>query len=73
MLSPANQWPLPGHVDPHLVPCAFCRRRLRIGGKPVFATCSCKAFGPRVTVVALLAGAAVALGGGLRWLSRRKK
>lgn len=71
MLSPANQWPLPGQVDPHLLPCAFCRRRLRFGGKPVFTSCSYQAFGPPVTVAALAAGA-LALLGSAWWLGRRK-
>ena len=73
MLTPTNQWPLPGQVDPNLTPCAFCRRRLHIGGKPVFQSCSCKAFGPPVTIVALVAGALAALGGGIWWLGRRKR
>lgn len=73
MISPANPLPLPGQIDPHLVPCAFCRRRLYIGGKPVFTSCSCKAFGPPVTVVALVAGTLLALGGGIWWLSQRNK
>ena len=55
------------------MPCAFCRRRLRIGGKPVFASCSCQAFGPAVTVAALAAGALALLGGGMWWLSRRER
>ncbi len=73
MISPANHWPLPGQIDPNLVPCAFCRRRLHVGGKPLFTSCSCKAFGPPVTIVALVAGALLALGGGIWWLSRRNK
>ncbi|MGI4740833.1 MAG: hypothetical protein ACRYG7_37160 [Janthinobacterium lividum] len=73
MISPAAQWPLPGQVDPKLMPCVFCRRRLRIGGKPVFANCSCQAFGPPVTVAALVAGALAVLGGSIWWLSRRKR
>ena len=71
MISPATQWPLPGQVDPQLLPCAFCRRRLRVNGKPVFASCSCQAFGPPVTVAALAAGA-LALLGGLWWLRQRR-
>ena len=73
MTFPANQWPFPGQIDPHLMPCAFCRRRLRIGGKQVFTSCSCKAFGPPVTVAALVAGTLAALGGSIWWLSQRKK
>jgi len=71
MLSPANQWPLPGQVAPLLMPCAFCRRRLVVNGKQVFKSCSCQAFGPSVTVAALAAGA-LALLGSAWWLGRRK-
>lgn len=67
-----NQWPLPGQVDPNLLPCAFCRRRLRINGHPVFTSCSCKAFGPPVTIGALLTGAALAAVG-LWWYGRRSR
>ncbi|MGI4737717.1 MAG: hypothetical protein ACRYG7_21325 [Janthinobacterium lividum] len=73
MIPPPKQWPLPGQVDPRLLPCAFCRRRLRIGGKPVFASCSCQAFGPPVTVAALAAGALALLGGGIWWWCRRSR
>jgi len=57
VLAPADEWPLPGQIDPALTPCALCRRRLIVNGKQVFKSCSCKTFGPPVTVVALLAGA----------------
>lgn len=67
-----KQWPLPGQADPNLTPCAFCRRRLRVNGRPVFASCSCKADGPRATVAKLVAGAAV-LAVGLWWWARRRK
>ena len=70
MPTPTPNWPLPGQVDPNLTPCAFCRRRIRVNGKPVFQTCSCKAFGPPVTIAALLVGAVAAVGGW--WWSRRK-
>lgn len=66
-----DSWPLPGQVDPNITPCAFCRRRLRVNGQPVFMTCSCKALGPPVTIGALVAGAVLVVGG-LWWLSRRK-
>ncbi|MET4107283.1 hypothetical protein [Hymenobacter sp. UYP22] len=66
------KWPLPGQVDPDLTPCAFCRRRLRVNGKPVFTTCSCKAFGPPVTVGALLAGAGLVAAGAIWYLRRNK-
>ena len=72
MLAPADKWPLPGQVAPALTPCAFCRRRLHIGGKPVFKSCSCKAFGPPVTIAALVAGAVLAAGVGAWWLARRR-
>lgn len=72
MLAPTPNWPLPGQVNPDLTPCAFCRRRLRVNGKPVFQTCSCKAFGPPVTIVALVAGAVLALGAGAWWLRYKK-
>ncbi|NVO32591.1 hypothetical protein [Hymenobacter lapidiphilus] len=68
-LEPRNQWPLPGRVDPSLSPCAFCRRRLRINGRPVFQSCSCKAFGPGVTVGALVAGVLLVLAGAV-WRGR---
>ncbi|WP_460582938.1 hypothetical protein [Hymenobacter arcticus] len=71
MTSAPNQWPLPGQVDPLVSPCAFCRRRLVINGKPVFKSCSCKAFGPPVTIAALVAGAVLA-GAGLWWASRQR-
>ena len=70
-LEPRDQWPLPGQTDPNLTPCAFCRRRLRVNGEPLFLTCSCKALGPPVTVGALVAGATLALVGGW-WLARRR-
>ena len=70
MTSATERWPLPGQVDPNVTPCAFCRRRLRIGGKPVFQSCSCKAFGPSVTIAALVAGAALAVGVGAWYLAR---
>ncbi len=66
-----DQWPLPGQLDPNLTPCAFCRRRLMVGGKPVFNSCSCKAFGPPVTIAALVGGAVLAAAG-LWWASRRR-
>ncbi|MGI4821448.1 MAG: hypothetical protein ACRYFV_09580 [Janthinobacterium lividum] len=62
MLHLLNTWPLPGQIDPVVSPCAFCRRRLRLGGRPVFASCSCKAFGPGVTIGALVAGTVLAAG-----------
>ncbi|AMR27502.1 hypothetical protein A0257_10610 [Hymenobacter psoromatis] len=70
MTTASESWPLPGQVDPNLTPCAFCRRRLRVNGKPVFQTCSCKAFGPPVTVGALALGAALVLVGAW-WASRK--
>ncbi|NML66093.1 hypothetical protein HHL22_12840 [Hymenobacter sp. RP-2-7] len=72
MLAPADKWPLPGQVDPRLTPCAFCRRRLLVNGKPVFTSCSCKAFGPPVTVAALGVGAAALLALGAWWALLRK-
>lgn len=71
MPSFSPEWPLPGQVAPELMPCAFCRRRLRFNGKPVFTNCSCKAFGPPVTIGALLAGA-VLVAAGTIWVLRRK-
>ncbi|SET90373.1 hypothetical protein [Hymenobacter actinosclerus] len=70
-LEPRHQWPLPGQTDPSLTPCALCRRRLRINGRPVFRSCSCKAFGPGVTIGAVVAGAALVLAGAV-WLGRRR-
>ncbi|MDU0370655.1 hypothetical protein ACFPAF_09650 [Hymenobacter endophyticus] len=71
-MSPFSpEWPLPGQADPNLTPCAFCRRRLRINGQPVFTSCSCKAFGPSVTVGALVAGAVLVAAGAI-WLLQRK-
>ncbi|MBD2769643.1 hypothetical protein IC235_17270 [Hymenobacter sp. BT664] len=70
--SSTKQWPLPGQVDPSLMPCAFCRRRLRFNGRPVFTSCSCKAFGPPVTIGALVAGAALVVAG-LLWRAQRRK
>ncbi|MDQ2793384.1 MAG: hypothetical protein M3Y12_05180 [Bacteroidota bacterium] len=68
-----NQWPLPGELDPNLTPCAFCRRRLRVNGQPVFTSCSCKALGPPVTIGALAAaGAALLFVAGVWWFRRRK-
>ncbi|WP_426489927.1 hypothetical protein [Hymenobacter sp. 102] len=66
----SDQWPLPGQTDPNITPCAFCRRRLRFNGRSVFTSCSCKAFGPSITVGALVAGAVLAAAGAL-WLLRR--
>lgn len=66
-VEPRDQWPLPGQIDPLLTPCALCRRRLLVDGKPVFATCSCKALGPSVTIGALVAGAAAVLVVGAWW------
>ncbi len=70
-----DQWPLPGQLDPRLMPCAFCRRRLRVNGQPVFETCSCKALGPPVTIGALVAGVAgvavALLAVGLWWRWRK--
>ncbi|AWM34143.1 hypothetical protein [Hymenobacter nivis] len=63
MMPIPEQWPLPGQVDPALSPCAFCRRRLRIGGRPVLASCSCKALGAPVTVGALVVGGALVMSG----------
>ena len=68
-----DQWPLPGQLDPNLMPCALCRRRLRVNGQPVFETCSCKALGPPVTIGALaVAGAALLVGMGLWWWRGRQ-
>jgi len=72
MTSTHEKWPLPGQIDPALTPCAFCRRRLVVNGQPVFQSCSCKAFGPPVTIAALVAGAALAVGVGAWWLARRQ-
>ncbi len=72
MTSAPEKWPLPGQVDPAITPCAFCRRRITLGGKPLFKSCSCKAFGPPVTVAALALGAGLAVGVGVWWLSTRK-
>jgi hypothetical protein len=70
-MTAPTQWPLPGQVDPLVSPCAFCRRRLVINGKQVFKSCSCKAFGPPVTIAALVLG--VVAGAGLWWWARRSK
>ena len=67
-----DKWPLPGQVDPNLTPCAFCRRRLLVNGKPVFTSCSCKTDGPPATVAKLAAWATVLAVGALWWRSRRK-
>jgi hypothetical protein len=72
MTSAHNQWPLPGQVDPLVSPCAFCRRRLVVNGKQVFKSCSCKAFGPSVTIVALALGAVLA-GVGLWWVWAKRR
>ena len=56
MVRATESWPLPGQVDPLVSPCAFCRRRLVLNGKPVFTSCSCQAFGPPVTMGALAVG-----------------
>jgi hypothetical protein len=72
MLAPADKWPLPGQIDLSITPCAFCRRRLIINGKPVFKSCSCKSFGPPVTIATLVAGAVLAVGIGAWWLARRR-
>jgi len=72
MLAPADNWPLPGQIAPTLTPCAFCCRRLVVNGKPVFKSCSCKAFGPPVTTAALVAGAVLAVGPGAWWWARRR-
>jgi hypothetical protein len=71
MFAPADNWPLPGQIAPALTPCAFCRRRLLVNGKQVFKSCSCKVFGPPVTIAALVAGAVLAVGAGAWWLARR--
>ncbi|MGI4863754.1 MAG: hypothetical protein ACRYFZ_07490 [Janthinobacterium lividum] len=71
MTSAPTQWPLPGQVDPTISPCVFCRRRITIGGKPLFKSCSCKAFGPPVTIAALALGALLVLGGAW-WASRQR-
>ena len=34
-------------------PCLVCRRRIRVGGVPLFATCTCLEYGRGVTVAAL--------------------
>ena len=68
----SEKYPLPGQLDPHLTPCAFCRRRLMVNGQPVFTTCSCKTFGPGVTVGALAAAGVAVLAGGLWWWARRR-
>ena len=70
MTTATDFWPLPGQIDPLVSPCAFCRRRLVVGGKPVFASCSCQALGPPVTIAALVAGAVLALGGAW-WAGRQ--
>ena len=70
-LEPRDQWPLPGQTDPGLTPCAFCRRRLRRNGRPLFRSCSCKSFGPDVTIGALAAGAALVVVGGWLWWRKR--
>ena len=70
-LEPQDSWPLPGQVDPNLTPCALCRRRLLVHGKPVFTSCSCKTDGPRATV-AKLAAWAVVFAVGMLWVRRRK-
>jgi hypothetical protein len=67
----SGQWPLPGQTNPNLTPCVFCCRRLRFNAKPVFTSCSCKAFGPPATVGALAAGAVLAVAGAV-WLLRRR-
>ena len=72
MPSFREKYPLPGQLDPHLTPCAFCRRRLVVNGRPVFTTCSCKELGPPVTIRGLAAGVAL-LAGGLWWLARRQR
>lgn len=72
MLTPNNSWPLPGQVDPAITPCAFCRRRLVVNGRQVFQSCSCKAFGPPVTIAALVTGAVAAVAG-LAWVLYQKK
>ncbi|MGI4833017.1 MAG: hypothetical protein ACRYFK_06095 [Janthinobacterium lividum] len=53
------------------MPCAFCRRRLRVNGKPLFKNCSCQAFGPPVTLGALAAG--VVLAAGAWWVMAHKR
>jgi hypothetical protein len=63
MASSVKQWPLPGQVDPRLMPCTFCRRRLRVNGRAVLASCSCQAFGPLVTIGALVVGAGLVVTG----------
>ena len=37
----------------------------------MFKSCSCKAFGPPVTIVALVAGAVLAVGVGAWWLNTK--
>ncbi|MVN78328.1 hypothetical protein GO988_18515 [Hymenobacter sp. HMF4947] len=72
MFSATEQWPLPGQVDPALSPCAFCRRRIVVAGKPVFSSCSCQVFGPPVTLAALAVGAVLA-SASLWWASRQSR
>lgn len=72
MTNLRKQWPLPGQVNPNITPCAFCRRRIRVNGQPIFQTCSCKALGPPVTIGALAAGA-VLVAAALWWLAKRGK
>lgn len=48
--------PLP-MADAPLSPCAVCRRRLRVNGKPVFTTCLCLKRGRGATVLTLAATA----------------
>lgn len=71
MSSINESWPLPGQVSPLVSPCAFCRRRLVVNGKPVFKSCSCKAFGPPVTIGALVLGAVLVLSGAA-WCAARR-
>lgn len=66
-----GEWPLPGRIDPHLTPCALCRRRLLVNGQPVFTTCSCQALGPSVTIGVVATGTMVLVAMGLWWCSRR--
>ena len=71
MSSFREKYPLPGQIDPLVSPCAFCRRRILVNGRPVFTTCSCKELGPPVTIGALAVGAAAVVAAAVWWARRR--
>ncbi|UOG74910.1 hypothetical protein MTX78_22690 [Hymenobacter tibetensis] len=52
-------------------PCLACRRRIQVKGQPLFTTCSCVNYGRGTTVVALVAGALLIVGG-LWWYVEQK-